>query len=142
MEGVQDEQLLSLGLAIVIDSGSGRERKVKRKRREGFKPLDTNGVSEGNIYSLLEMREIMLKKENKTPEISTGDSVQRVAAYFADGLVARLLTRRSPFHSMIMKEPAPEDEFLAYMELYNILPVCSFHRKPVDHGIIRKGRKK
>ncbi|CAI9266771.1 unnamed protein product [Lactuca saligna] len=178
MEGVQDEQLLSLGLAIVIDSGSGRERKLKRKRREEFKPLDTNGVSEGNIYSLLEMREIMLKKEKMTPEISTGedgkglrlihlllvaatsldednldsavdnlselyqnvsligDSVQRVAAYFADGLVARLLTRRSPFHSMIMKEPAPEDEFLAYMELYKVSPYYQFAHFTANQSIM------
>nr|GFD11423.1 hypothetical protein [Tanacetum cinerariifolium] len=55
-----------------------------------------------------------------------GDSVQRVAAYFADGLVARLLTRRSPFHEMIMKEPSPEDEFLAYMELYKVSPYYQF----------------
>ncbi|KAL4559277.1 hypothetical protein LXL04_031414 [Taraxacum kok-saghyz] len=168
MEEVQDEQLLSLGLAIVIDSS--RERKMKRKRsREVFKSLDTNVVSEGSIFSLLEMREIMLKKENKTDSTIitgedgkglrlihlllvaatsldennldsavdnlselyqnvslTGDSVQRVAAYFADGLVARLLTRRSPFHAMIMKEPAPEDEFLAYMELYKVSPYHQF----------------
>ncbi|PWA99286.1 Transcription factor GRAS [Artemisia annua] len=55
-----------------------------------------------------------------------GDSMQRVAAYFADGLVARLLTRRSPFHEMVMKEPSPEDEFLAYMELYKVSPYYQF----------------
>ncbi|KAI3736798.1 hypothetical protein L2E82_26785 [Cichorium intybus] len=176
MEGVQDEQLLNLGLAIVIDSG--RERKLKRKRREGLKTLDTDGVSEGDIFSLLEMREIMLKKENKTREANTGedgkglrlihsllvaatslddnktdsavenlrelyqnvslngDSVQRVAAYFADGLVAKLLTRRSPFHAMIMKEPAPEDEFLAYMELYKVSPYYQFAHFTANQAIM------
>ncbi|KAK1441541.1 hypothetical protein QVD17_07525 [Tagetes erecta] len=55
-----------------------------------------------------------------------GDSVQRVAAYFADGLLARLLTRRSPFHEMIMKDPTPEEEFSAYMELYKVSPYYQF----------------
>ncbi|CAH1453892.1 unnamed protein product [Lactuca virosa] len=64
MEGLQDhEQLLSLGLAIVINYG--RERKMKRKRMDRFLSLDTNGVSEGKIFSFLEIREIMLK-EKKT----------------------------------------------------------------------------
>nr|XP_043638045.1 GRAS family protein RAM1-like [Erigeron canadensis] len=177
MEIVEDERLLSLGLAIVIDS-SRAERKMKRKRREiCYKSFDddddddtTDGVavSEGKIFSLFEAREIMLKKENKrSREVAgedgkglhlihlllmsatsldqnkldsavenlrelyhnvslSGDSVQRVAAYFADGLVARLLTRRSPFHEMIMKEPSAEDEFLAYMELYRVSPYYQF----------------
>ena len=39
------------------------------------------------------------------------DCVQRVIAYFDDGLVARLLTKKSPFYDMIMKEPTSEEEF-------------------------------
>nr|GEW21736.1 protein SCARECROW-like [Tanacetum cinerariifolium] len=61
--------LLSLGLATVIDSS--RERKMKRKRRESCKPLDTNRVSEGKMFSLFETREMMLKKENKRREANT-----------------------------------------------------------------------
>ncbi|XP_071737829.1 GRAS family protein RAM1-like [Rutidosis leptorrhynchoides] len=166
MEAIEDERLLSLGLAIMIDSGA-HERKMKRKRREisTFKPLEvTNSVSEGKLFSLLETREIMLKRENKNTSDDgkglhmihlllmsatclddnkldsavenlielyqnvslNGDSVQRVAAYFADGLVARLLTRRSPFHEMIMKQPGSEDEFLAYIELYKVSPYFQF----------------
>ncbi|CAI9266768.1 unnamed protein product [Lactuca saligna] len=176
MEGLQDhEQLLSLGLAIVIDSG--RERKMKRKRRDRFLSLDTNGVSEGKIFSLLEIREIMLKEKNTGKGIIgangeglhlihllltaatsldenkldlaienlrklyqnislNGDSVQRVAAYFADGLVAKLLTRQSPFHAMIMKEPTPEDEFLAYMELYKVSPYYQFAHFTANQAIM------
>ncbi|XP_071717697.1 GRAS family protein RAM1-like [Rutidosis leptorrhynchoides] len=55
-----------------------------------------------------------------------GNSVQRVAAYFAEGLLARLLTRRSPFHEMIMKQPGPTDELLAYVELYKVSPYYQF----------------
>ncbi|KAI3762312.1 hypothetical protein L1987_52737 [Smallanthus sonchifolius] len=164
---LEDERLLRLGLAIVVDSRL--QRKLKRKRREIFKPLNTNRVSEGKMLSLFKTREMMLRKENKRREATTsgedgnglhlihlllvsatslqennldstfknlrelyenvslnGDSVQRVAAYFADGLVARLLTRRSPFYEMIMEEPTPEDEFLAYMELYKVSPYYQF----------------
>ncbi|XP_076955135.1 GRAS family protein RAM1-like [Bidens hawaiensis] len=166
MEALEDEHLLSFGLAIIIDSGC--ERKLKRKRRQSFKSLDTNGVYEGKMFNLLEAREMMLKKVNQRSEATTGedgqglhlihlllacatsldenkldstiknlrelyenvslsgDSVQRMAAYFADGLVGRLLTRRSPFHEMIMKEPTPEDEFLAYIELYKVSPYYQF----------------
>ncbi|KAL4559276.1 hypothetical protein LXL04_031413 [Taraxacum kok-saghyz] len=169
MEGLQDEQLLNLGLAIVIDSG--RERKMKRKRRERSISSDTNRVSEEKIVSLLEMRQLMLKKkktgdgkglhlihsllmaatsldENKLDSaienlsklyenISlNGDSVQRVAAYFAEGLVARLLTPRSPFHAMIMKEPAPNDEFLAYMEFYKVSPYYQFAHFTANQAIM------
>lgn len=52
----------------------------------------------------------------------TGDSVQRVVAYFADGLAARLLTKKSPFYDMIMKEPTSEEEFLAFTDLYRVSP--------------------
>ncbi|KAI3685237.1 hypothetical protein L6452_34475 [Arctium lappa] len=176
MEGLEDERLLSLGLAIVIDSG----RKMKRKRKDVFRGFEIiNGVSEGKILSLLETREMMLKKENRRKEANNngedgkglhlihlllvsatsldenkiesalenlkelyqdvslnGDSVQRVAAYFADGLAARLLTRRSPFHEMIMKEPAPEDEFLAYMELYKVSPYYQFAHFTANQAIM------
>ncbi|KAL8233515.1 hypothetical protein R6Q59_019615 [Mikania micrantha] len=158
------DQLLNFGFKIIIDSN--HKRKMKRKRTESFmKPLDTNNeVFEGKMFSLLETREMMLKKENTTKGKDVkglhlihlllvsatslehkkldstiknltelyenvclnGDSVQRVAAYFADGLVARLLTRSSPFHATIMEEPNHEDEFLAYMELYKVSPYYQF----------------
>ncbi|KAK1441540.1 hypothetical protein QVD17_07524 [Tagetes erecta] len=65
-----------------------------------------------------------------------GDSVQRMAAYFADGLVGRLLTRRSPFYDMIMKEPTPEEEFLAYIELYRVSPYYQFAHFTANQMII------
>lgn len=65
----------------------------------------------------------------------TGDSVQRVAAYFADGLVARLLTRKSPFYNMIMKEPTAEEEFLAFTELYKVSPYYQFAHFTANQSI-------
>lgn len=55
-----------------------------------------------------------------------GDSGQRVAAYFADGLVARLLTQKSPFYHMVMSKPTPTEEFLAFTHLYRVSPFYQF----------------
>ncbi|XP_068661506.1 GRAS family protein RAM1-like [Aristolochia californica] len=65
-----------------------------------------------------------------------GDSIQRVAAYFADGLAARLLSRQSPFYSMIMKEPTPEEEFAAFTELYRASPYYQFAHFTANQAII------
>ncbi|XP_022772395.1 scarecrow-like protein 21 [Durio zibethinus] len=65
-----------------------------------------------------------------------GDSVQRVVAYFADGLAARLLTRKSPFCDMIMKEPTAEEEFLAFTCLYRVSPYYQFAHFTANQAII------
>ncbi|PSS00153.1 DELLA protein [Actinidia chinensis var. chinensis] len=181
MEGTDDEELLSLRLAIVTNSGC--ERKRKRKRKEAVvlinPSIDLNEGCEGKIFGLLQMREQMLKldhhkrkavlvedhgkglhlihlllisatsidENNNDSAIETltelyqnvsltGDSVQRVAAYFADGLVARLLTRKSPFYDMIMKKTTHEEEFLAYTELYRVSPYYQFAHFTVNQAII------
>ncbi|TXG53150.1 hypothetical protein EZV62_022319 [Acer yangbiense] len=66
----------------------------------------------------------------------TGDSVQRVVAYFADGLAARLLTRKSPFYDMIMKEPTIEQEFSAFTDLYRVSPYFQFAHFTANQAII------
>lgn len=65
-----------------------------------------------------------------------GDSVQRVVAYFADGLAARLLTRKSPFYDMILKEPTHEEEFVAFTALYRISPYYQFAHFTANQAII------
>jgi hypothetical protein len=56
----------------------------------------------------------------------TGDSVQRVVAYFTDGLTAKLLTKKSPFYEMLMEEPTIDEEFLAFTDLYRVSPYYQF----------------
>ncbi|CAJ2629682.1 unnamed protein product [Trifolium pratense] len=56
----------------------------------------------------------------------TGDSVQRVVAYFSDGLTAKLLTKKSPFYEMLMEEPTIDEEFLAFTDLYRVSPYYQF----------------
>ncbi|XP_044474455.1 GRAS family protein RAM1-like [Mangifera indica] len=65
----------------------------------------------------------------------TGGSVQRVVAYFADGLAARLLTKKSPFYDMIMKEPTNEEMFLAFTDLYRVSPYFQFAHFTANQAI-------
>ncbi|XP_027367900.1 scarecrow-like protein 18 [Abrus precatorius] len=66
----------------------------------------------------------------------TGDSVQRVVAYFVDGLAARLLTRKSPFYDMLMEEPTTEEEFLAFTDLYRVSPYYQFAHFTANQAIL------
>ncbi|KAK1371857.1 scarecrow-like protein 21 [Heracleum sosnowskyi] len=172
-----DEEFLTLTLAIVKNSSFDK----KRKRMKTEAPIEPEIVSsnedcEGKIFSLLQLREEMLKLDHKRKGVVedgkglhlihlllvsatsvdenkldssieslselfqnvclAGDSIQRVAAYFADGLVAKLLTRKSPFYDMIMKEPTPEEEFLAFTELYKVSPYYQFAHFTANQAII------
>nr|AZZ09408.1 PINNATE PENTAFOLIATA1 [Lotus japonicus] len=66
----------------------------------------------------------------------TGDSVQRVVAYFADGLVAKLLTKKSPFYDMVMEEPTSDEEFLAFTDLYRVSPYYQFAHFTANQAIL------
>lgn len=65
-----------------------------------------------------------------------GDSVQRVVAYFADGLAAKLLTKKSPFYEMIMKKPTSEEAFSAFIDLYRVSPYYQFAHFTANQVII------
>ncbi|XVF29964.1 hypothetical protein REPUB_Repub16aG0016500 [Reevesia pubescens] len=178
MEDTDEEELLNLSLAIVTDPG-GENNNKKRKRRVNnvCKPLNTPYEGcEGKIFKLLQVREEMLKLDQKRKGVVEdgkglhlihlllitatsvdennvnsalnnptelyqsvslmGDSVQRVVAYFADGLAARLLARKSPFYDMIMKEPTIEEEFLAFTCLYRVSPYYQFTHFTANQAII------
>ncbi|KAG8378386.1 hypothetical protein BUALT_Bualt08G0132100 [Buddleja alternifolia] len=183
MEAMDDheEEFLSLRLAIVTNYD--HERKRKRKRNVVTPNLSYSSdqsCEEGKIFSLLQIREQMLKLDHNIKSHAThdeedgkglhlihlllisatsvnennvalaienlcelyqnvslkGDSVQRVAAYFADGLVARLLTRKSPFYEMITKTPTPDEEFLAFTELYKVSPFYQFAHFTANQAIL------
>ncbi|KAJ9167131.1 hypothetical protein P3X46_021803 [Hevea brasiliensis] len=174
MEGLEEDELLNLSLAIVTDSGG--DMKKKRKIRSCFNPLNSYEGCEGKIFRLLQIREQMLKPNHKRKGVAedgkglhlihlllitatavdennlgtalenltelyqsvslTGDSAERVVAYFADGLSARLLTRQSPFYGMIMKEPTSEEEFLAFTDLYRVSPYYQFAHFTANQAII------
>ncbi|PHU19804.1 hypothetical protein BC332_10955 [Capsicum chinense] len=183
-----EEEFLSLRLAILNNSSCCDQRNInkikKRKRREleFINTWDLNESCEGKIFSLLELRESMLKIDVKKKggvvedgkglhlihsllisatsinensidlavdnlhelyqNVSLkGDSVQRVAAYFADGLIARLLTRKSPFYDMIMKPPTQEEEFLAFTEFYKVSPFYQFAHFTANQAILESFEK-
>ncbi|XP_058741096.1 GRAS family protein RAM1-like [Vicia villosa] len=66
----------------------------------------------------------------------TGDSVQRVVAYFTDGLTAKLLTKKSPFYEMLMEEPTTDEEFLAFTDLYRVSPYYQFAHFTANQAIL------
>nr|AZZ09409.1 PINNATE PENTAFOLIATA1 [Medicago sativa] len=66
----------------------------------------------------------------------TGDSVQRVVAYFTDGLTAKLLTKKSPFYEMLMEEPTIDEEFLAFTDLYRVSPYYQFAHFTANQAIL------
>ncbi|XP_021596075.1 GRAS family protein RAM1 [Manihot esculenta] len=175
MEGlVEEEELLNLSLAIVSESGG--ERRRKRKIRALFDSSNSYEGGEGKIFKLLQMREQMLKPDNKRKRVVedgrslhlihlllitatavdennldtalenltelyqsvslTGDSVQRVVVYFADALSARILTPKSPFYDMIMKEPTSEEKFLAFTDLYRVSPYYQLAHFTANQAIL------
>ncbi|KAJ7973951.1 GRAS family transcription factor [Quillaja saponaria] len=93
--------------------------------------LTATAVDENNLSSALENLHELYRSVSLT-----GDSVQRVVAYFADGLAARLLTRKSPFYDMLMKEPTNEQEFLAFTDLYRVSPYYQFAHFTANQTII------
>ncbi|KAF1002197.1 GRAS family protein RAM1-like [Apium graveolens] len=172
----EQEEFLTLTLAIVADSKFDTKRK-RRKREASVEPVSSNEeYRESKIFSLLQLREQMLKLDHKRKGVAEdgkglhlvhlllisatfvdenkldscieslselfryvcfrGDSVQRVATYFADALVARLLTRKSPFYNMIVKEPTAEEEFSAFTELYTVSPYYQFAHFTANQAII------
>ncbi|XP_019180323.1 PREDICTED: scarecrow-like protein 23 [Ipomoea nil] len=175
MESINDEdEFLSLKLAIATQQPLGCERNKKRKRREDLVSISSY---EEEIYSLLQIGEQMLNSTHKTSKESSGgreglhlinlllvaaaavndnnltsamanlselcqnvsvlgDAIQRVSAYFAAALTARLLTQKSPFYHTIMKPPTSQEEFLAFTHLYKVSPLYQFAHFTANQAII------
>ncbi|KAL9449450.1 hypothetical protein AB3S75_011390 [Citrus x aurantiifolia] len=126
-----------------------REQMLKLDhKRKGVVDEDGNNNNKGlNLIHLLlitatavDENNVSLALENLTELYQTvsltGDSVQRVVAHFADGLAARLLTRRSPFYEMIMKQPTDEEEFLAFTDLYRVSPYFQLAHFTANQAIL------
>ncbi|XP_059630325.1 GRAS family protein RAM1-like [Cornus florida] len=93
--------------------------------------ISATSIDENNVDSAVENLSELYQNVSLN-----GDSVQRVAAYFADGLVARLLTPKSPFHDMVMKAPTPEEEFLGFLEFYRVSPYYQFAHFTANQAIL------
>lgn len=66
-----------------------------------------------------------------------GDSLERVAAYFADGLTAAMLMKeKPPLYDMIMKEPTSSQELLAFTHLYRVSPCYQFSHFTANQAIL------
>lgn len=93
--------------------------------------LTATTVDENNVASALENLCELYRSVSLT-----GDSVQRLVAYFADGLAARLLTQNSPFFDTIMKQPTGKEEFLAVTDLYRVSPYYQFAHFTANQAIL------
>lgn len=174
---MDQEEFLSLTLSITPNREGKRKRNVSEI--SNYSSSTHESREEGRIFALLQMRERMLKVDDKrrdhhdvdgkgqglhlihslliaatsvnennaTSAVENlhelyrnvclrGDSVQRVAAYFADALLAHLLTRRSPFYDAIMKPPSPEEAFSAFTSLYKVSPLYQFAHFTANQAIL------
>ncbi|KAE9611401.1 hypothetical protein Lal_00011588 [Lupinus albus] len=118
----QDHRLWNKG--VVVEDGNGLP--LIHLLLTAATVVDNNNFGSA-LENLTELYKIVSLK---------GDSVQRVVAYFADGLVARLLTRNSPFYDMLMEEPTTGEEFLAFTDLYRVSPYYQFAHFTANQAIL------
>ncbi|GAB4844832.1 hypothetical protein Ancab_038220 [Ancistrocladus abbreviatus] len=94
--------------------------------------VSASSVQENNVTSATDSL-IQLYQSSSL----TGDSAQRFAAYFADGLTARLLlAQKSPFCGMLTKEPTLYDQFFAFTHLYRVSPYYQFAHFTANQAIL------
>ncbi|OIW12598.1 hypothetical protein TanjilG_04762 [Lupinus angustifolius] len=115
----QDHRLWNKG--VIVEEGNGLPLLLTAATL-----VDNNNFGSA-LENLTELYKIVSMK---------GDSVQRVVAYFSDGLVARLLTRNSPFYDMLMEEPTTGEEFLAFTDLYRVSPYYQFAHFTANQAIL------
>ena len=139
----------------LIPSGKGSEGKIIRLLQERQNMLNIKqrgkGIVQGgkglHLIHLLLVSATLINENNISSAIDnlielyqyvseSGDSGQRVAAYFADGLTARILTQSSPFYRLIMSKSAPAEEFAAFTHLYRVSPFYQFAHFTANQAIV------
>ncbi|KMT20057.1 hypothetical protein BVRB_1g000760 [Beta vulgaris subsp. vulgaris] len=139
----------------VIKSAENWEAKIFRLLEERHKMLNIalqgkRVVEEGSglhLIHLLLVAATLIKEHNISSAADTvtelyryvsvtGDSGQRVAAYFTDGLTARLLTQKSAFYNMVMSKPTAAEEFMAFTHLYRVSPFYQFAQFTANQAIL------
>ncbi|XP_074263541.1 scarecrow-like protein 21 [Silene latifolia] len=121
-----------------------RRRMLSSKQKGKASVQDGSGL---HLIHLLLVSATLINEKNASSAVDNltelyryvsvkGDSGERVAAYFADGLTARLLTPKSPFYSMVMSKPTARDEFLAFTHLYKVSPFYQFSHFTANQAIL------
>lgn len=93
--------------------------------------LSASAIDGNNVTSAIDTLTELFQKVSLN-----GDPIQRVAAYFSDGLAAKVLTKKSPLFSPIMTTPTPEEKFTAFTELYRASPYYQFAHFTANQTII------
>ncbi|KAG0482985.1 hypothetical protein HPP92_011069 [Vanilla planifolia] len=167
MQGdVNEEDLLSLGLGMGRTHHVERSKKRKRidqpfsektyvKLLQARDRMLSLGCSKSRTcFSDLQLVRLLLEcatatdgNDNRSAVDSLlqlyfsaaigGEPIQRVAAYFADGLAARLLaSQSSPLFSSITAVIPPEEEFSAFTSFYCAHPLYQFAHFTANQAII------
>ncbi|KAG0483037.1 hypothetical protein HPP92_011121 [Vanilla planifolia] len=170
MQGdVNEEDLLSLGLGMGRTHHVERSKKRKRidqpfsektyvKLLQARDRMLSLGCSKSRTcFSDLQLVRLLLEcatatdgNDNRSAVDSLlqlyfsaaigGEPIQRVAAYFADGLAARLLaSQSSPLFSSITAVIPPEEEFSAFTSFYCAHPLYHHHRCLRGGGALNGG---
>ncbi|XP_020588323.1 scarecrow-like protein 23 [Phalaenopsis equestris] len=65
----------------------------------------------------------------------SGSPIQRVTAYFTDGLMASFMSKNSSFYSSIMADPSPAEEFSAFTSFCLASPYYQFAHFTANQAI-------
>ncbi|KAK9743319.1 hypothetical protein RND81_03G231900 [Saponaria officinalis] len=141
--------------AFSVSSGKAYEGKIVRLLQERYRMLNSKPNAKGpvqegsglHLIHLLLVSATLINENNASSAVDNltelyryvsvfGDSGQRVAAYFADGLTARFLTSKSPFFTMVMSKPTPMEEFSAFTQLYRVSPFYQFAHFTANQAIL------
>ncbi|KAG6422830.1 hypothetical protein SASPL_113211 [Salvia splendens] len=143
-DGSFEEERKILSLFQMRDQMLNLHRKRGREDHPEESDVDGNGL---RLVHLLLVAATSVDENNPGAALESlrgiyrsaslaGDSVQRVAAYFADGLFARLLTRGSPFGDAVARGPARDEAFLSYAELYKVSPLYQMAHFTANEAIL------
>ncbi|XP_074273307.1 GRAS family protein RAM1-like isoform X2 [Silene latifolia] len=117
---------------------------IKQKGKSANREGSGSGL---HLIHLLLVSATLINENNATSAVDnltelyryvsvSGDSEQRVAAYFTDGLTARLLTPKSPFYSTVISKPCPTEEFKGFTQLYRVSPFYQFAHFTANQAIL------
>ncbi|KAJ7953809.1 Transcription factor GRAS [Quillaja saponaria] len=140
------EQILRQGGSSSVSLFEAEQDGTNDERRHRLIHLLLNtatAVEDNDVGSALEKLNELYKSVSLT-----GDSVQRLVAYFADGLTVRILINLTSnlskslsqillYAEKILKEsPTREEEFLAFTYLYRVSPYYQFAHFTANQAII------
>ncbi|KAK9758195.1 hypothetical protein RND81_01G214300 [Saponaria officinalis] len=121
-----------------------RRRMLNANQKGKGPPQDGSGL---HLIHLLLVSATLINENNASAAVDNltelyryvsvaGDSGERVAAYFTDGLLSRLLTPKSAFYGAVMSQPNATEEFMGFTHLYRVSPFYQFAHFTANQAIL------